>query len=192
MMKLGRFDISLQRVHVRKWPKWVLFLLGVLVFMAWWIDWQTVPQPTLYMAFLASMSRVLSVMLFLFVLYLATRPLPEHIRQALSQTTRLLRLMPGSKEQEVEEVVFQLEGFPLVIGRSQQCDVVVNTSYVSREHCRVWLDDGRVMLEDLGSSNGTWVGKIQVDKKPIQLAPSHEVLLGGIIDGVRLSLVEEK
>lgn len=191
MMKLARFDLFLKRVGLRKLPKWVLSLLGFFVFTAWWIDWQTIPQPTLYMAFLASMSRVLSVMLFLFVLYLATRPLPDHIRQALAQTTRLLRLMPESKGQDLEEVVFPLGSFPLVIGRSQRCDVVVKAPYVSRRHCQVWLDDGRVMIKDLGSSNGTWIGKIQVDDKPIHLAPSRTVLLGGMIDGVRLSLVEE-
>lgn len=51
-----------------------------------------------------------------------------------------------------------------VIGRSpDKCHVVIDDPSVSRVHCAVTLEDGRVTLQDLGSSNGTWVatGSIQ-------------------------------
>lgn len=45
-----------------------------------------------------------------------------------------------------------------VIGQGADCDIRVSDEYVSTRHCRVSLaDDGTVTVEDLGSTNGTWV-----------------------------------
>src|SRR4051794_34020981 len=45
----------------------------------------------------------------------------------------------------------------LVLGRDDACDVILATPLVSRRHARVWTFDGRFGLEDLASSNGTYV-----------------------------------
>lgn len=45
----------------------------------------------------------------------------------------------------------------LVMGRSLQCDIAVVSPHVSRQHARLDLDAGQLMLEDLGSANGTVV-----------------------------------
>lgn len=44
-----------------------------------------------------------------------------------------------------------------VIGRHPACDVVVDCSAVSRQHASVTLDEGGLVLEDMGSRNGTLV-----------------------------------
>ncbi len=42
------------------------------------------------------------------------------------------------------------------IGREKSCDVLVGDESVSRVHAEIWLaDDGKIMLADRGSSNGT-------------------------------------
>jgi len=42
-----------------------------------------------------------------------------------------------------------------IIGRSEQCDVVLESPDISREHARIFRDPfGRWIIEDLGSSNG--------------------------------------
>ena len=46
---------------------------------------------------------------------------------------------------------------PLVIGRSPDCDVVIEDSSISRHHYKVYMQSGRIIVEDLGSSNGTIV-----------------------------------
>jgi len=46
---------------------------------------------------------------------------------------------------------------PLVLGRALDCDLAIVTPHVSRQHARLDLDDGRLYVEDLGSSNGTVV-----------------------------------
>jgi uncharacterized RDD family membrane protein YckC len=54
-------------------------------------------------------------------------------------------------------VIFPLEGEKMVIGRSRSCDIRLREDTVSRLHAAlVWRDEGLV-VEDLGSSNGTFV-----------------------------------
>jgi predicted component of type VI protein secretion system len=43
----------------------------------------------------------------------------------------------------------------LVVGRDQSCDIVVADRQVSRQHARVAITNQGVLLEDLGSKNGT-------------------------------------
>ena len=45
----------------------------------------------------------------------------------------------------------------LVIGRSSSCQLVVADDTVSRRHAELFAEEGRWLLRDLGSSNGTWV-----------------------------------
>jgi len=45
----------------------------------------------------------------------------------------------------------------LIIGRSLDCDIAVVTPQVSRNHAQLELDNGELVIEDLGSSNGTVV-----------------------------------
>ncbi len=52
------------------------------------------------------------------------------------------------------------ENVPLIsstvtLGRSQDCEIVVDSSEASRHHARISLKDNRLTLEDLGSTNGT-------------------------------------
>jgi serine phosphatase RsbU (regulator of sigma subunit) len=46
---------------------------------------------------------------------------------------------------------------PLTIGRDESRDIVIADSRVSRLHMQVFLADGNVVAEDLGSSNGTFL-----------------------------------
>jgi hypothetical protein len=46
---------------------------------------------------------------------------------------------------------------PLVLGRSRECDLHLVDRQVSSRHCRVQLRQDRVWVEDLNSSNGTWI-----------------------------------
>jgi predicted component of type VI protein secretion system len=50
----------------------------------------------------------------------------------------------------------------LVIGRGDQCDLVISDRQVSREHSRIRLEGDRLLLEDLGSKNGTFVNGQQL------------------------------
>jgi len=52
---------------------------------------------------------------------------------------------------------------PISIGRTAENDVVVNDPTVSGRHCRIVWEQGQYKLEDLGSTNGTFVNGLQVE-----------------------------
>lgn len=51
----------------------------------------------------------------------------------------------------------------VVVGRSSKADIQVDQESVSRNHARFAQDGGRVMVEDLGSTNGTFVNDDPID-----------------------------
>ncbi|MCO4763608.1 MAG: FHA domain-containing protein [Myxococcales bacterium] len=59
---------------------------------------------------------------------------------------------------------FELNRQTTLIGRGKDCTLVINDPSVSRIHTKITQDDeGRVMVEDLRSSNGTYVNERRVD-----------------------------
>lgn len=50
-----------------------------------------------------------------------------------------------------------LEGDQLNIGRDSNNEIVINDAEVSRRHARLTFQGGKYVLEDLGSTNGTFV-----------------------------------
>ncbi len=57
----------------------------------------------------------------------------------------------------------------LSIGYSEQNDVVVPNAVVSGRHARIYLDGDRFVLEDQGSTNGTWLGGARVQLAEIDV-----------------------
>jgi S1-C subfamily serine protease len=69
-------------------------------------------------------------------------------------------------------------GERVVIGRDLTCDVVLEDEKVSRRHASLrLLSDGRVFVEDLGSTNGTLVNGWRIGG-PVILGPGDRVRLG--------------
>ena len=58
--------------------------------------------------------------------------------------------------------VHRLEPGENVIGRDDDCAVVLDFTGVSRRHARITVEDDRFVLEDLGSKNGTWKNETRV------------------------------
>lgn len=67
-----------------------------------------------------------------------------------------------------------LSGASYTIGRSPECDLIVSHGYPSRNHAKITVTDDNVILEDLGSTNGTFVNKRQIDA-PTHLKPGDVV-----------------
>jgi hypothetical protein len=51
----------------------------------------------------------------------------------------------------------------MLIGRTDRSDIVIDDSSVSREHASIERKDGRFILEDLKSTNGTFINGEVVD-----------------------------
>ncbi len=50
----------------------------------------------------------------------------------------------------------------MTIGRAPGCAIVIHDTFASQLHARVFLRDGLWFVEDLGSTNGTWVNRTRV------------------------------
>jgi len=66
-----------------------------------------------------------------------------------SPDTLVFRLLPGAIK---------------TVGRAPRADFVVDAPLVSRLHCRLTLQDEGVLVEDLDSTNGTFVNGQRVRK----------------------------
>ncbi len=67
-------------------------------------------------------------------------------------------------------------GQEVLIGRSSHCGLVIDNQAVSHEHARVYSQHGRLMLEDFGSLNGTFVNSQRV--KSVVLKSGDSVSIG--------------
>ncbi|MDX1644535.1 MAG: SpoIIE family protein phosphatase [Thermoanaerobaculia bacterium] len=50
---------------------------------------------------------------------------------------------------------YPFEGDSVVVGRSSSSDLVLADKFLSRQHARLYRENGTIMVEDLGSRNGT-------------------------------------
>ena len=69
---------------------------------------------------------------------------------------------------------------PVVIGRAPSSDIVIDEPYVSANHARYTLQGPALVLEDLGSTNGTRVNGHPIDQ-PVTLRDEDEVQVGDAI-----------
>jgi two-component system, cell cycle response regulator len=72
--------------------------------------------------------------------------------------------------------MFKLTRQRMVVGRSATADIRMLDDGVSREHCEVLLENGKVVVHDLGSTNGTFCRGARVDRQ--ELADGDKILVG--------------
>ena len=68
----------------------------------------------------------------------------------------------------------------VTIGRSAECDLSLSDTYLSSRHARLSNDDGDLTIEDLGSTNGTYVNQELVDGR-VHLERGDIVQVGGVL-----------
>ncbi len=72
---------------------------------------------------------------------------------------------------------YSLSKGEVVIGRDVNADIAINTAEVSRRHARLHLDAGVYIVEDLGSTNGTFVNGQRLTI-PTPLRSGDVIMLG--------------
>lgn len=96
-----------------------------------------------------------------------TTVLPDAVRFSSS-----LELSPGRKYRyyleiikgEDEGKIFYLDKEEVTVGRHEECDIELKDLEVSRRHFKLTYNNRRWFVEDAGSTNGTTVNKLKVDK----------------------------
>lgn len=82
------------------------------------------------------------------------------------------KLLVGEKE-------FILEPPKTIVGRSRSCDVRLREDTVSRLHAAFVFDEQGITVEDLGSSNGTFVNGLKV-REPRRLVSGDRIRFGAL------------
>ncbi len=70
-----------------------------------------------------------------------------------------------------------LTGSPVLIGRADDSTLVLSDDYVSTRHARISQQDNVWYLDDLGSTNGTYLGQMRITG-PVPLEPGVPARIG--------------
>lgn len=62
----------------------------------------------------------------------------------------------------LQGTVLPLGATAITIGRAPDNTLVINDDYASSHHCRLYPAEGRWVVEDVGSTNGTWIERARI------------------------------
>ncbi|HZX11741.1 MAG TPA: GGDEF domain-containing protein [Acidobacteriota bacterium] len=65
--------------------------------------------------------------------------------------------------------LFPLSEGTTILGRSQESDIVINDNRISRKHLKFKLEEGKAVIEDLKSTNGTFVNGEKIKRTELKL-----------------------
>ncbi|MGI8684081.1 MAG: FHA domain-containing protein [Acidimicrobiales bacterium] len=100
-------------------------------------------------------------------------PAAPPARPGGGESTRLRVVEPADRRGTTYEL-----GDELTVGRASGCQVAMpDDSYASQLHARIFRKDGRLWLEDLGSTNGTYLNAKAVTS-PVALRRGDRVQVG--------------
>jgi diguanylate cyclase (GGDEF)-like protein len=72
--------------------------------------------------------------------------------------------------------MYKVEGDKTIIGRGQKAQIRLFDDGISREHAQLVVEGERVILEDMGSTNGTFCNGLKVDRR--ELVDGDKILVG--------------
>ena len=87
----------------------------------------------------------------------AARPAAPKPSWGARNETRLRVVEPAATRGQTYDL-----GEELTLGRAGGCQVTIDDTYVSQLHARLFQKDGQFFLEDLGSTNGTYLNRKKV------------------------------
>ena len=85
--------------------------------------------------------------------------------------------------------VYALEEPTMVIGRGPECQIRLEGDGVSRNHAKIVRNAGKYTIEDLGSTNGTWVDNNPATAEPLR--SSARIRIGTHVV-VRFNLLDDE
>lgn len=101
----------------------------------------------------------------------------EFAKDAIVHVLLTLRSVPGSTPKKGELLV--LYDGRSTLGRSPESDIFVTNPHISRNHCAFVSDDGRLLVEHKGGTNGTLVNGAAITKA--ELHTLDVIQLGSVV-----------
>lgn len=106
----------------------------------------------------------------------APSPAPPRRATPASAANRLKVVEPADRRGQSFDL-----GDELKIGRAATCQVALaDDSYVSQVHARIFRRDGRLYVEDLNSTNGTFLNRKKLTS-PVALRGGDRIQVGGTV-----------
>jgi diguanylate cyclase (GGDEF)-like protein len=72
--------------------------------------------------------------------------------------------------------MYKVEGDKVIIGRGQKAQIRLFDDGISREHAQIVIEGNQIILQDLGSTNGTFCNGLKVDRR--ELVDGDKILVG--------------
>jgi pSer/pThr/pTyr-binding forkhead associated (FHA) protein len=76
---------------------------------------------------------------------------------------------------------------PFLIGRDPKCHLRPSSPMVSTQHCSIVLRQRKLYVSDLGSTNGTFLNEVRVDKE-LEMHHADRLRVGPLILGVSVEI----
>ncbi len=115
---------------------------------------------------------------------------PAVVPQAAAARAPAPRRTPGRREKAsshltvVEPAEMKGRSFgladELTVGRAAGCQVTLDDNYVSQLHARIFQRDGMLFVEDLGSTNGTYLNSHKVSS-PVAFKRGDRLKIGSTV-----------
>ena len=109
----------------------------------------------------------------------AVAPAPPRGRRSRGAATELVAVEPPTNAGRRYPL-----GDEITVGRAAGCQVTVDDTYVSQLHARVFTRDGQLLVEDLGSTNGTYLNRVKV-AGPMVMQKGDRLQVGNTVLEVR-------
>jgi hypothetical protein len=71
-------------------------------------------------------------------------------------------------------------GDEITVGRAAGCQIIIDDTYVSQLHARMFVRDGQLLVEDLGSTNGTYLNRTKVSS-PMVMQRGDRLQVGNTV-----------
>lgn len=101
------------------------------------------------------------------------------LRQRRSTASTIVLVEPL----EVAGAAYPVTG-SLTIGRAAGCEITLDDTFISQLHARVSMSESGVVVEDLGSTNGTYLNRRRVTA-PVVVAPGDVIQVGSTVMELR-------
>lgn len=105
---------------------------------------------------------------------------PKSRKRRAKDTARKLVVVEGG----LAGTVLPLGASPVTLGRAADCTLVLDDDYASSHHSRLYPHEGTWVIEDLGSTNGTWIDRTRVTG-PTVLAMGQPLRIGRTVFELR-------
>ncbi len=109
----------------------------------------------------------------------AAAPTPARLRRGRGNPTELVAVEPPEHAGRRYPL-----GDEITVGRAAGCQITIDDTYVSQLHARVFRRDGDVFVEDLGSTNGTYLNRAKVSG-PMMMQRGDRLQIGNTVLEVR-------